>query len=98
MRAVSLLSDECLQQQLRQCFAGLYALVPRVIKLGATSTPAVSEPRTSATTTTIFTRFFDGDAFVTFGPDGRRRRRGFWHLYVSSGQRNKREKRPAVTV
>ena len=59
---------------MRQCFADLDALVPRVIKLGVPDTSAVSEPRTCATTTTAFPRFPDGATFAAFGPDGRRRR------------------------
>ena len=61
---------------LRPYFAGLDALVPRVMKLDITTTSAVSEPRTAATTTTAFTRFLDGTAFATFAPDDHRRRRG----------------------
>ena len=58
---------------LRQCFAGLDALVPCVVKLDVTSTSAVSEPRTTATATTVFPRFRDGAAFATYMPDGCRR-------------------------
>ena len=66
------MADGCLG--LRQCFAGLDALVPRVIKLlGVTSTSAVSEPRTTATAATPFARFPDGGAFGAYGTDGRRR-------------------------
>ena len=58
------------------------------MKLVVTSTCAVSEPRTAATTTTAFPRFRDGAAFVAFGPDGRQPR-GCWYLYyVSIGQMN----------
>ena len=84
-----LLSNDCLKRC--SCFAGLDTLVPRVMKFCVTRTSTDFEPRTSATTTTAFTRFLDGAAFVTFGPDGHRRRRGCWHLYVSIGQRNKEE-------
>ena len=54
-------ADGCLG--LRPCFAGPNALVPRVIKLGVTRTSAVSDPRTTVTATTVFTRFRDGAAF-----------------------------------
>ena len=54
-------ADGCLG--LRPCFAGLDALVPRLIKFGVTSTSTVSEPRTTATTATAFSRFLDGAAF-----------------------------------
>ena len=67
-------TDDCLG--LPPCFAGLDALVPRVLKLGAASTSAVSEPRTTATATTFFTRSRDGATFGTYGTDGRRR--GCW--------------------
>ena len=69
-------ADGCLG--LRQCFAGLDARVPRVIKLAVTHTSAVSEPRTTATATTAFPRFPDGATFGTYGTDGRRRRRACW--------------------
>ena len=73
---------------MRPCFADPDAFVPRVIMLGVTSTSAVSEPRTAATTTTAFPRFRDGAAFAAFGPDGRYPR-GSWYLYyMSIGQRN----------
>ena len=55
------------------CFADLDALVPRVFKIGVTSSSAVSEPRTTATATTVFPRFRDGAAFATYMPDGCRR-------------------------
>ena len=58
-------------------FADLNALVPRVLKLGVTSTSAVSEPRTAATTATAFPRFLDDAAFAAYGPDGCRCRHGF---------------------
>ena len=69
------------------CVAGLNALVPRVAELRVTSTAAVSEPRTAATTTTCFPRFLDGAAFEAHGPDGRRCC-GCRCVYVSIGQRN----------
>ena len=64
-------ADGCLG--LRPCFAGLDPLVPRVMKLGVSSASAVSEPRTTATTTTNFSRFRDDAAFWACGTDGRRR-------------------------
>ena len=65
------------------CFADLDALVPRVTDFGVTDTSAVSEPRTSATTTTVFARFIDGAAFEACGSDACRRGGDCcWHLYV----------------
>ena len=55
------------------CFAGLYTLVPRVLKSPVTRTPAVSEPRTTATTTTTLARFAEGAAVGTYGSACRRR-------------------------
>ena len=69
----------------RQCFAGLDALVPRVIKFDVTSTPAVSEPRTTDTTTTYFPRFRDDTAFWAYGTDGRHR--GCWCIHVGIDQK-----------
>ena len=66
--SVCMSDDGCLE-----CFAGLDALVPRVMNLGATRTSTVSEPRTTATTTTNFTGFRDDAAFGAYGTDGRRR-------------------------
>ena len=63
-------ANGCLELHL--CFACLDALVPRVIQVDVTSTPAVSEPRTIATATTHFPGFRDGTAFGTYGIDGRR--------------------------
>ena len=71
MSRVRLSADDCLG--LRQCFAGLDALIPRVIELGVTSTSAVSEPRTSATAATSFPRFRDDTAFGAYGAGDRRR-------------------------
>ena len=65
------MADGCLG--LRQCFAGLDALVPRVIELGVTSTSAVSGSRTTATAATNFPRSRDDAAFRACGTDGRRR-------------------------
>ena len=69
--------------------------MPRVIELGVTSASAVSEPRTSATTTTDFPRFCDDATFRAYGTDKRRRRRGCscyscWYLYVGTRQRNEK--------
>ena len=58
---------------LRPRFAGLDALVPRVMKFCVTSTSAMSEPRTAATATTDFAGFADGAAFGAYGIDDRRR-------------------------
>ena len=63
-------ADDCLG--LLPWFAGLDALIPRVMKLGLARTSAVSEPRTTATATTSFPRFRDDAAFGTYGTDGRR--------------------------
>ena len=71
MSLVRLSAHGCLE--LHPCFAGLDALVPRVIKLDVTSTPAVSEPRTTATTATTFPRFRDDAAFGAYALDGRLR-------------------------
>ena len=59
--------------ELQQCFAGLDARVPRVLKLDVPSTLAVSEPRPTATATTDFPRFLDGAALGAFQTDCRRR-------------------------
>ena len=72
------MTDGCLG--LRQCFADLDALVPRVMTLlGVTNTPAVSEPRTTATTATPFAGFPDIAAFGAHETDGRRR--DYWCVY-----------------
>ena len=63
-------ANGCLELHL--CFACLDALVPRVIQVDVTSTPAVSEPGTAATATTYFPGFRDDAAFGTLGTDGRR--------------------------
>ena len=63
------------------------ALVPRVMKLGVSSTPTVSEPRTAETAATPFARFLDGAAFWAHGTADRRRSR--WCLYVGIGQAQK---------
>ena len=76
---------------LRPRFAGLDALVPRMIKLGVTSTSAVSEPRTTATAATNFTRFRDDAVFEAYGTYSRRRRRRdyYWCAYVGNCQNTK---------
>ena len=63
----------CLELELRSCFADLDALVPRVMKICATGTSAVAEPRTTASATTSFTGFLDGTTFGAYGADDHRR-------------------------
>ena len=63
--------DDCLG--LLPWFAGLDALIPRVIKLEVTSASAVSEPGTTATAATNFAGFRDDTAFGAYGTNGRRR-------------------------
>ena len=88
MSRVRLSVDGCLEP--RPCFAGLDALVPRVMELGVASSSAVSEPRTTATAATAFPRFLDGAAFAAYGTDCRRR--GCWCSYRESiDQINKTE-------
>ena len=82
-------ADDCLG--LRQCFARLDALVPRVIKLGITHTSAVSEPRTTATAATRFSRFRDDTTFETYGTECRRR--GCWCLQYVCGHWSKHKDR-----
>ena len=66
------MADGCVQ--LCEWFAGLDALIPRVVKLlEVTSTSTVSEPRTTATAATDFSRFRDDATFIAYGTDGRRR-------------------------
>ena len=67
---VFLLTNRC--PELPPCFAGLHALVPRVIDFFVPYTSAVSEPRTAATATTNFPGFRDGTTFWAHGTDGRR--------------------------
>ena len=57
--------------ELRPCFTGLDAPVPRVINICVASASAVSVPRTSASATTSLARFLDGATFGTYGIDGR---------------------------
>ena len=80
MSRVRLSVDGCLEP--RPCFAGLDALVPRVMELGVASSSAVSEPRTTATATTDFSRFRERAAFGTYQPDSRRR--GCSRAYVGN--------------
>ena len=79
------MGDGCLG--LRQCFADLDALVPRVTKLDLDSASTVSEPRTTATAATRFSRFGDDAAFEAYGIDGRRR--VCWCVYGGIGQNKK---------
>ena len=72
--------------------------MPRVIKLGITSTSAVFEPRTAATTTTAFVRFLDGTAFEAYGPDGGLCRHGRWCLHAGICHRNEQNKLSAVAT
>ena len=74
----------------RSQFAGLNALVPRVFKLVATSPSTVSEPRTTATATTHFARFFNGTAFRTHRTHGRRG--DCWCLYMQDMVKTTNEK------
>ena len=75
---------------LRPCLAYMDALVPCVTKLGIASTSAVSEPRTTATTTTHFPRFPDGAALGAYGTDGRRCR-GCWCALVKVKQTERKQ-------
>ena len=71
LSSVCLLTDSC--PGLSPCFAGLNALVPRVLKSYVTSTSAIFEPGTAASATTAFARFPDGAASGASGTAGRRR-------------------------
>ena len=93
LSSVCLLADSCLG--LGPCFAGLNALVPRVLKVFVTCTSTVFEPRTTVSATTSFARFLDDTAFGAYGTGGRRR--DDWCLHVDIGQHNKREKDIIVT-
>ena len=64
LRSVELLAHESLR--LWPCFAGLNALVPRVVQVGITSTPAVIIPSTAKSATTTFAGFPHGAAFGTY--------------------------------
>ena len=68
---------------LRPFFACLDALIPRMTKLGVTSTSAVSEPRTTVTTATNFPRFLDDAAFGAYVTECRR---SCWCVHVVIGQ------------
>ena len=94
LSSVCLLTNGCLG--LRPGFAGLYALVPRVIKVCVTGTSAGFEPRATATATTHFAGFRDDAAFRTYGTDGRRS--DGWCLYVDIGQRHKEKNAIIVTI
>ena len=72
------------------CFAGLVALVPGVKQLDVTSTSAASKPRTTATTTTDFSRFLDDAALGTYQTDCRRR--DCTCVYIQTCIKTKREK------
>ena len=85
-------ADDCLG--LCQYFAGLDALVPRVIKIGVASTSTVSEPRTTATAATTFPRFRDDAAFGANGTDARRH--DYWCMWIV--QNTKDENMKTVTV
>ena len=90
LTGVFLLTDD--YPGLCPCFAGLYALKPRVMKSYVTITSACTlfEPGTAATTTTHFTRFRNGAAFGAYGTDGRRR--SCWWDYARIGQTQKEQK------
>ena len=88
MSRVCLSADGCVG--LRPRFAGLDALIPRVIKLGVTSTSAVLEPRTTATAATDFPRFYDDAAFGAYRADGCSR--GCWCVHVGIGQNAEKTK------
>ena len=59
--------------------------MPRVIEVGVASTSAVSEPRTTATTTSNFPRSSDDAAFGAYC-----RRRDCYCVYVGIGQSTKK--------
>ena len=65
-------------------------------QIGVTSTSAVVEPGTAATTTTRFPRFRDGAAFEAHGTDGRRR--SFWWVLCGYWSKTERRKTLAITV
>ena len=66
-----------------------------MIKLGVTSTSAVSEPRTTVTAATRFPGFRNDATFGAYGTADRRS--DGWCLHVDIGQHNKREKDIIVT-
>ena len=69
---------------MRQCFAGLDALVPRVSKLDIAIASAISEPRTTATAATNSPRFRDDATFGACGSDFSHH--DYWCVYVRIGQ------------
>ena len=75
---------------LRQCFAGLYALVPRVIMHRVSGTSTVSEPRTTATAATDFPRFGDDATFGAYRMHGRRR--DYWCVCMWTLVKTRRSK------
>jgi hypothetical protein len=89
LTSVFLLTDGCPGPY--PCFAGLYALVPSVLKSCVTSTSTFFEPRTAASTAAYFPRFPTGAAFGAYGTHGRRR--SCWCFYASIGQTQKEGKR-----
>ena len=94
MSRVRLSADGYLEP--RPCFAGLDALVPRVMELGVTSSSAVSEPRTTATAATDFSRFRDRAAFGAYQPDCRRRDCSC--AYVGNTQTQNQEKQSPLGI
>ena len=89
MSRVRVAIDGCLG--LRQCTAGLDALVPCVVKLYFPSTSAVSEPRTTATAATRFPRFRDNATFGACETDNPRC--GYWYVKMDIGQNTEIETR-----
>ena len=97
MSRVCLSADGCLLE-LWPCFAGLDALVPRVMKLGVIGTSAVSEPRTTATTTTDFSRFLDGATLGTYQPGCRRRDCSCVYAGICQNTKRKTRKQPLFAL
>ena len=93
MSRVRLSADGCLEP--RPCFAGLDALVPRVMELCVTSSSAVSEPRTTATAATDFSRFRDRAAFGAYQTDcrGRGCSSGYTGIWLKHTRKEKRNNR-----
>ena len=77
------MADDCLG--LLPGFAGLDALVPRVLHIYVTGTSASAEPRTAATATTPFTRFPNCATMGAYGTN-HHRHRDCWCLYVGISQ------------
>ena len=65
------------------------------MKLGVTSSSAVSEPRTTATATTDFARFLDGAAFGAYQTGCRRRDCSC--VYVGIAPNTKTKTRKTIT-